>query len=204
MSATRLGQSEPCTVIKYMNNEYSSYKLSHHYPTSYRKRQGGIALVIGLLLLLVITILSVVAMRGTSLQERMSANNQQQTITFQGAESAIRNVMDELRSVTPPPSGATQSILITALQNGTSPTSTQLAATTRTADTTSSNSNNGTTNTATLTYKNTTTLTGASLGVGSGFVSFNFVVDATSTQANTNSSSHHQQEIGRAGPSVQQ
>lgn len=164
------------------------------------------ALIIGLMLLLVITLLGIASMRGSTIQERMSANNQQQTITFQGAESAIRAVMDELRAITPPPAGVTQSLLITALNNGPTPTSTQLAATQRTADTTSqyggSTQSNGTTNTATLTYTNTSISSGSSMGIGSSgtVLNYNFVINSTSTQTNTNASSTHQQGIARQGP----
>lgn len=158
------------------------------------------ALIVGLMLLLIMTILGIAAMRGTFQQERMSANNQQQTVTFQGAEAAIRSVMDELRAVMPSPSGTTQSILITALNNGTSPTSTQLANTQRTATT-----GNSTTNSATMIFVGTSPMAGFRMGVDSAsYVAYNFMINATSTQANTSASSTHQQGIARVGPSPTQ
>lgn len=180
-----------------MYKNYSLYKLERSYPTVNRKQEGGIALVIGLLLLLVITILSVVAMRGTTMQERMSANNQQQTITFQGSEAAIRSVMNEIRAITPQPESATQSMLITALQSGTSPTSAQLDLTKRTAVT-----NNGTTSTATMAFTGAGA-PGSAPGFGSKYAPYNFAITATSTQANTNSSSTNQQGIYRPAPAFE-
>lgn len=55
-------------------------------------KQKGVVLVIGLLMLLVITIVGVTAMSSTTSNERMAANNQFKTISFQAAESAIYNV----------------------------------------------------------------------------------------------------------------
>jgi type IV pilus assembly protein PilX len=180
-----------------MNNNYSLNKYKQPSPIAYRRQESGIALVIGLLLLLVITILSVVAMRGTTMQERMSANNQQQATTFQGSEAAIRAVMNEIRAITPQPAGVTQSVLITALQNGTSPSSSQLTLTQRTAVT-----NNGTTNTATMTFTGVGA-TGSVPGFGSKYAPYNFTITANSTQANTNSSSTNQQGIYRPAPALE-
>lgn len=197
-------------VLYYINNFINNNKITQSLQAAgavrVPKKQQGMALVMGLMLLLVITLLGIATLRGTSMQERMSANNQQQAITFQGAEAAIRVVMDELRAVTQPPAGVTQSVLITALNNGTAPTATQLATTQRTADSTSQYAgatvSNGTTSTATLTYANTTISAGSSMGIGSSgsILNYNFVIDASSTQTNTNASSRHQQGIARQGP----
>jgi len=64
------------------------------------KKQNGVVLVIGLLMLLVITMVGVTAMSGTSTNERMTANHQFQTLSFQAAESAIHDVFN-VPSVTP-------------------------------------------------------------------------------------------------------
>lgn len=205
----RIQSIQDLNVIFYMNNYVNINNMERPALTQggVRVAERGMALIMGLMLLLVITILGIATMRGTMMQERMSASNQQQAITFQGAETAIRTVMDELRAVTPPPAGVTQSLLITALNNGTAPTSAQLATTLRTADTTSLDTasgviTNGTTSTATLTYANTTISAGSSMGIGSSgsVLNYNFVIDATSTQANTNAASRHQQGIARQGP----
>ena len=57
-------------------------------------KQQGVVLVIGLLMLLVITMVGVTAMSGTTSNERMTANHQFQSLSFQAAESAIRDVFN--------------------------------------------------------------------------------------------------------------
>jgi Tfp pilus assembly protein PilX len=56
----------------------------------YRKRQTGVALIIGLVMLLLLTIIMLSAMRVTSLEERMAGNLRNQNIALQAAESALR------------------------------------------------------------------------------------------------------------------
>lgn len=53
-------------------------------------RQRGIALVVTLLLLLIVTLLGLAAMRGTLLQERMAANAMARAFAFQAAEAVLR------------------------------------------------------------------------------------------------------------------
>jgi type IV pilus assembly protein PilX len=53
-------------------------------------RQRGVTLVIALLLLLAVTLLGLASMRGTGMQERMSANMYDRAIAFQAAESSLR------------------------------------------------------------------------------------------------------------------
>jgi type IV pilus assembly protein PilX len=53
-------------------------------------RQRGAVLVIGLVLLMVITLLSVGGLRGTGMQERMASNLRDRNLAFQSAESALR------------------------------------------------------------------------------------------------------------------
>lgn len=52
--------------------------------------QRGAVLVVGLMLLVVLTLLGVVAMQGTTLQERMAGNMREQEQAFQSAEAALR------------------------------------------------------------------------------------------------------------------
>ncbi len=66
-------------------------------------KQQGVVLVIGLLMLLVITMVGVTAMSGTTSNERMTANHQFQTLSFQAAESAIHdnfNILSVVPSLT--------------------------------------------------------------------------------------------------------
>jgi type IV pilus assembly protein PilX len=54
------------------------------------RRQQGVALVVALVLLLVVTVIGLASMRGTSLQERMSANMYDRSLSFQRSEAALR------------------------------------------------------------------------------------------------------------------
>ena len=66
-------------------------------------RQRGVTLVIALMLLLAITLLGLASMRGSSMQERMSANLYDRAIAFQAAESSLREAEALLASGTAGP-----------------------------------------------------------------------------------------------------
>lgn len=63
-------------------------RIPHHLPTNLRQR--GVALIVALVLLLVVTVLGLASMRGTALQERMSANMFDRSLAFQRSEAALR------------------------------------------------------------------------------------------------------------------
>jgi len=52
--------------------------------------QRGIALVVALILLILITLVGLAAMRGTLMQQKMSANQYDRQVEFQSAEAAVR------------------------------------------------------------------------------------------------------------------
>jgi Tfp pilus assembly protein PilX len=58
----------------------------------YPLRERGVALVVALIFLLVLTILGVTVMNISSLEGRMAGNTQETNRAFQGAESAVENV----------------------------------------------------------------------------------------------------------------
>ena len=58
--------------------------------TGYNKQQAGVALIISLIMLLILTIIMMTALRVTSLEEKMSGNSQNHNMAFQAAESALR------------------------------------------------------------------------------------------------------------------
>jgi len=60
------------------------------------RRQQGLALVMGLIILLIMTLISVSAMRSTLMQERMSGSFQGQQIAFQAAEAALQRAKRHL------------------------------------------------------------------------------------------------------------
>lgn len=59
--------------------------------TSSPNRQSGISLIVVLMLLLVMTLLGLVVLRSTLLQERMSSNMYDRSLAFQAAEGALRD-----------------------------------------------------------------------------------------------------------------
>lgn len=60
-------------------------------------RPHGVALVTVLVLLIVVTLLSLASLRGTLLEERMSANLFDRSLAFQAAESALRVAEQKVR-----------------------------------------------------------------------------------------------------------
>jgi len=60
------------------------------------KSQNGVALVITLILMVMITIIGVASLRTTSLEEKMAANIQQSTRAFESAESGIRQATTDV------------------------------------------------------------------------------------------------------------
>lgn len=64
----------------------------------HRSGQSGVALIVGLIILMVLTIIGVTAIKISTQQERMAASYQQQAQSFQEAESAIRLVLAQLNN----------------------------------------------------------------------------------------------------------
>ena len=56
----------------------------------YSNHQRGVALVVVLILLLIVTLLGLASMRGALLEERMSGNLYDRSLSFQAAERALR------------------------------------------------------------------------------------------------------------------
>jgi len=54
-----------------------------------RAKQSGMALLVSLIMLLLVTIIAITAAQQSTLQARMAANSQQQNIAFQTSESGI-------------------------------------------------------------------------------------------------------------------
>ena len=54
------------------------------------RAQQGIALIVVLILLLVMSLLAIVSLRSTLMEERMSANMADRSLSFQAAEAALR------------------------------------------------------------------------------------------------------------------
>ena len=80
-------------------------------PTQARRRQPhagqshhqqGIALVVALILLVVMTLLGLSAMRSVTLEEKMAANTFDRSVSFQAAEAVLREAESKLTGPTPP------------------------------------------------------------------------------------------------------
>ncbi len=56
----------------------------------HRQRQRGATLLVALVMLIVMTLLGLASIRGTSMQERMGANMYDRSLAFQAVESALR------------------------------------------------------------------------------------------------------------------
>lgn len=69
---------------------------SRSNPPMMRSGQRGVALVVALVLLVVATLIGLASVRGTNLQERMSANMYDRSLAFQRAESALRAAEDAI------------------------------------------------------------------------------------------------------------
>lgn len=67
------------------------------------KNQGGIALIVGMVVLLALTMIGVAAMKTTALEERMAGNNLDRNHGLNAAESALREAEEFLASGILPP-----------------------------------------------------------------------------------------------------
>lgn len=56
-----------------------------------KKRQSGVVLVIGLIMLLLMTLIGVTAMQVTGLEEKMAGNNRNVILAFQASEASLRD-----------------------------------------------------------------------------------------------------------------
>lgn len=72
------------------------YMTPHMTP----RAQRGVALVIALIFLLVLTMIGVSAMQTTTIQERMAGNVRDRNVAFQAAEAGLRDAEAELESAT--------------------------------------------------------------------------------------------------------
>jgi len=81
-----------------------------------RKSQQGAILIVALVMLLLVTVIGLASIRGTSMQERMAGNLRDQELALQAAEAALRKGE---AVVTTKFEDGTLNTLATADQNGT-------------------------------------------------------------------------------------
>lgn len=65
-------------------------------------RQGGVALVVAIILLIVITLMGLAAVRGTIMQQKMTSNFYDRQLAFQAAEAALRQAEAAVQAATAP------------------------------------------------------------------------------------------------------
>jgi len=70
-------------------------RLHRHRPVATARRQAGAALVVGLILLLLLTILAISGVVTSTLELRMAGNQQLQERAFQAAEVGVEIAMSE-------------------------------------------------------------------------------------------------------------
>lgn len=69
--------------------------MNGSHPISMSRHQRGAVLLVSMIMLLVLTLIGVSAMSTATIEEKMAANAQQKAITFQAAESAIDDTIDD-------------------------------------------------------------------------------------------------------------
>jgi len=81
---------ETSPQLSHYETGYLKVNANLNNMTRYNNRQSGVALMVGLIILLLLSIIVVTAMRVSSLEERMAGNLRNQNTAFQAAESALR------------------------------------------------------------------------------------------------------------------
>lgn len=101
-----------------MNSQSS---INRNAPGLGAQGQQGVALAVVLILLVVMTLLGLVAVRGTLMQEHMSASQYDRSLSFQSAEAALRDAEVSVANTMPtvPTSGCALGICATPVPTGT-------------------------------------------------------------------------------------
>jgi type IV pilus assembly protein PilX len=71
---------------------------NNHRHLASRNRQGGMTLLVGLILLVMLTVISTIGFRNTTLSERMTGNAVDRNVSFQSAESAGKEALQVIES----------------------------------------------------------------------------------------------------------
>ncbi len=161
----------------------------------HRTRQEGAVLIVSLMMLLVLTLIGLSVVSNATLDVRMTRNFQSSALAFQGAESAISNVMitgDENR--TAPAYNANNDLLLKTVNTGEGST----AAVAETIAPTSSAAI-ATTSTVTFSGQGGARCRGVTLGEDSQFACNNFSISTLATINATSTRTTHEQGISRGG-----
>lgn len=95
------------SFVEYATNSSSHRHTSRHFDAVRQRRplqlngrsgQRGVALIVALLLLLVITLVGLAAVRGTIMQQKMASNVYDRQVAFQSSEGALRAAQELITS----------------------------------------------------------------------------------------------------------
>jgi hypothetical protein len=167
------------------------------------KNQSGVALAVGLIFLLMLTILGITAVRMGTQQTRMAANYQFQTAAFQASESQIRQIMAELRGEVAPPVGE-GILLIEAISLGLNPVTPKQRTVDVDTEVVDPNDSSATIKSKDFTANGQLVYQGygpvANYSLGSSITGHRFQIDSRATLANTGARAQHLQGMVRVGP----
>jgi type IV pilus assembly protein PilX len=76
-------------------------RLAYNRHSNRRFGERGAALVVSLIILVIMTMLGLVAIRGVTQQERMAGNSQSRGVSFQATEKALRDIEEKVESIHP-------------------------------------------------------------------------------------------------------
>lgn len=85
------------------------------------KRQGGAVLIVSLMFLVILTMLGVTAMSGTTMEERMAGNTRDAALALQAAEAALRDARRDISAIPAQGSGRTPPVKAAVFGDGTTP-----------------------------------------------------------------------------------
>ncbi len=88
-------------------------------PIAVRGRQRGMTLLVGLMLLLLLTVISTIGFRNTTMSERMTGNTVDRNVAFQSAESAGKEALQVIEAGTFNPGVTTGHYAAPLAQGGT-------------------------------------------------------------------------------------
>ena len=89
------------------------HKKFNHRKLRSKQSQSGVALIIGLILLLVMTILGLAGVRLANSEERMVAQTFDRTLSFQAAEAALREAEIQIEAAGQPTPAASTACTVT-------------------------------------------------------------------------------------------
>lgn len=163
-------------------------------PLPFPRLQRGVALAVGMIFLVVVTLIGLAAMRVTTSQTLQAANYQFKAVTFQGSEGGIRTIMGEIRGDIPA-ADPTSSILVEAIN-----AQTVAEQPIRTPDLSTGGRTVNTSATLTSDNPNGDGLPLANFSLSGSVAAYRFSIRSTSDIPNTGARSDHQQGVVRLGP----